>query len=315
MGVNKRYYWLKLKVDFFNDLRIKKLRKIAGGDTYSIIYLKMLLSSLENDGYIYHEGVESDFNEEIALKIDEDTDNVTVTTTYLLAHNLIEYSEKEGCFYFNDIENVTGSETASTRRSRISRSRNRDSKVLQCNKNATTEIEIRDRDRDRDRVKSTKVLGNDTIKKVSNTENNTFKKLDELEQKNNSNSKSEIYKNIIKAWNKISELPDLVKITDGTQRAKLLNARLKEYSESEVLQMIEEVSASSFLKGLKSSNGWSATFDWCIKPSNFIKILEGNYKDKDQGGVKSGFTGNGEKFKSGNGEKKSQGYYKDRYEL
>lgn len=315
MGINKRYYWLKLKVDFFNDLRIKKLRKIAGGDTYSIIYLKMLLSSLENDGYIYHEGVEADFNEEIALKIDEDSDNVAVTTAYLLAHNLIEYSEKEGCFYFNDIDDVTGSETASTRRSRISRSRNRDSKVLQCNKNATTEIELRDRDRDRDRVKSTNVLCNDTIKKVSNTENNTFKKLDELEQKNNSNSKSEIYKNIITAWNKIQELPNLVKITDGTQRAKLLNARLKEYSESEILQMIEEVAASSFLRGLNTSNGWSATFDWCIKPSNFIKILEGNYRDKKNGGGKNGSTGNGEKFKSGNGEKKSQGYYKDKYNL
>lgn len=313
MGINKRYYWLKLKVDFFNDLRIKKLRKIAGGDTYSIIYLKMLLSSLENDGYIYHEGVESDFNEEIALKIDEDSDNVAVTVAYLITHNLIEYRENEGCFYFNDIENVTGSETASTRRSRISRNRNRDSKVLQCNKNATTEIEIRDRDRDRD--KSTNVLCNDAIKKASSTGKNSFKKLEEIEQKEKRNSKSEIYKNIITAWNKISELPDLVKITDGTQRAKLLNARLKEYGESEVLQMIEEVSASSFLRGLNTSNGWSATFDWCIKPSNFIKILEGNYRDKERGGVKNGFTGNGEKFKSGNGEKKSQGYYKDRYEL
>lgn len=315
MGINKRYYWLKLKVDFFNDLRIKKLRKIAGGDTYSIIYLKMLLSSLENDGYIYHEGVEPDFNEEIALKIDEDSDNVAVTTAYLVAHNLIEYSENEGCFYFNDIGEVTGSETASTRRSRVSRSRNRDSKVLQCNKNATPEIEIEIRDRDRDRDKSTAVLCNDTIKKVSSTEKNSFKKLEEIEQKEKPNSKSEIYKNIIKAWNKISELPDLVKITDGTQRAKLLNARLKEYSEGEVLQMIEEVATSSFLKGLKSSNGWSATFDWCIKPSNFIKILEGNYKDKDQGGIKNGFTGNGEKFKGGDGKKKSEGYYKDRYEL
>ena len=315
MGVNKRYYWLKLKVDFFNDLRIKKLRKIAGGDTYSIIYLKMLLSSLENDGYIFHEGVESDFNEEIALKIDEDTDNVTVTTTYLLAHNLIEYRENEGCFYFNDIEDVTGSETASTRRSRVSRSKKKGAEVLQCNKNATPEIEIRDRDRDRDRYKSTTVLCSDTIKKVSNTEINTFKKLDELEQKNNSSSKSEIYKNIIKAWNKITELPDLVRITDGTQRAKLLNARLKEYGESEVLQMIEEVSASSFLRGLSTSNGWSATFDWCIKPSNFIKVLEGNYRDKKNGGGKNGSTGNGKEFKSGNGEKKSQGYYKDKYSL
>ena len=36
----KKYYWLKLKDDFFNSREIKKLRRIAGGDTYTIIYLK-----------------------------------------------------------------------------------------------------------------------------------------------------------------------------------------------------------------------------------------------------------------------------------
>jgi hypothetical protein len=30
---NKRYYWLRLKEDFFSQPYIKKLRKIAGGDT------------------------------------------------------------------------------------------------------------------------------------------------------------------------------------------------------------------------------------------------------------------------------------------
>ena len=41
----KKYYWLKLKADWFSDKRIKKLRSIAGGDTYTIIYLKMMLLS------------------------------------------------------------------------------------------------------------------------------------------------------------------------------------------------------------------------------------------------------------------------------
>lgn len=36
----KRYYWLKLPDGFFRQKAIKKLRKIAGGDTYTIIYLK-----------------------------------------------------------------------------------------------------------------------------------------------------------------------------------------------------------------------------------------------------------------------------------
>ena len=39
----------------------KKLRKIAGGDTYTIIYLKMLLIAMKNDGKLYFEGVEDDF--------------------------------------------------------------------------------------------------------------------------------------------------------------------------------------------------------------------------------------------------------------
>ena len=39
----KRYYWLKLKNDFFRGKHIKMLRKIAGGDTYTIIYLKMIM--------------------------------------------------------------------------------------------------------------------------------------------------------------------------------------------------------------------------------------------------------------------------------
>ena len=42
---NKRYYWLKLDRGFFDQKEIKLLRKIAGGDTYTIIYLKLLLAS------------------------------------------------------------------------------------------------------------------------------------------------------------------------------------------------------------------------------------------------------------------------------
>lgn len=34
----KKYYGLRLENDFFKQKEIKKLRKIAGGDTYVIIY-------------------------------------------------------------------------------------------------------------------------------------------------------------------------------------------------------------------------------------------------------------------------------------
>ncbi len=78
----KRYYWLKLKADWFSDKRIKKLRSIAGGDTHTIIYLKMMLLSLRNEGKLYFEGVEDNFASEIALALDEDVENIKLTQAY-----------------------------------------------------------------------------------------------------------------------------------------------------------------------------------------------------------------------------------------
>ena len=74
MATNKRYYWIKLKEEFFTDKRIKRLRRISGGDTYTIIYLKLLLLSPKDEGKRYYDGVESDFIKELALTIDATED-------------------------------------------------------------------------------------------------------------------------------------------------------------------------------------------------------------------------------------------------
>ncbi len=104
--MSKRYYWLKLQKDFFTQPKIKKLRKIAGGDTYTIIYLKMQLLSLNNGGKLFFEGIEENFPEEIALTIDEDPDNVKVTVQYLLSQGLIEpCSETE--FLMTETQSLT----------------------------------------------------------------------------------------------------------------------------------------------------------------------------------------------------------------
>ena len=68
---NKRYYWLKLYDDFFSSLRIKKLRKLAGGDTYLAIYLKMQLLAMKSDGILKWSGLEDDFTSELALELDK----------------------------------------------------------------------------------------------------------------------------------------------------------------------------------------------------------------------------------------------------
>ena len=99
MATNKRYYWIKLKEEFFTDKRIKRLRRISGGDTYTIIYLKLLLLSLKDEGKLYYDGVESDFIKELALTIDETDDDVMVTVNYLINKGLLEVvTENEGIF-------------------------------------------------------------------------------------------------------------------------------------------------------------------------------------------------------------------------
>ena len=129
----KRYHWLKLKDDFFTSKRIKKLRKLAGGDTYTIIYLKMQLIAMKHDGIITFTGLEKSIAEELALELDESVENVTVTVQYLLSCGLMETSDDVHFFIPYAVEN-TQSEAASTQRSRLSRERR---KVLQCNTDAT----------------------------------------------------------------------------------------------------------------------------------------------------------------------------------
>ncbi|AIY80341.1 hypothetical protein FDB15_18755 [Clostridium botulinum] len=84
---------------------------------------------------------------------------------------------------------------------------------------------------------------------------------------------------ITSKWNELG-LQKLISINKGTNRYKLLQARIKEYGEEQVLQAIENIKDSSFLKG-QNGKSWTITFDWLIKPNNFVKVLEGNYKDKE----------------------------------
>lgn len=93
--MKKKYYWLKLKSDFFTSRAMKKLRRIAGGDTYTVIYLKLQLLSLKDEGLLYYEGVEPTFYEEMALALDEDTENIKNTIETLIDIGLAQFLDKE----------------------------------------------------------------------------------------------------------------------------------------------------------------------------------------------------------------------------
>lgn len=145
---NKRYYWLRLKEDFFKSKEMKKLRRIAGGDTYTIIYLKMQLASIKNDGVLHYDGLEDAFYKELALDIDEDEENVKVAVAFLTRYGLL-ITQDDIEFSMPLVRECIGSETSSTIRSRRYRDKQ---KALQCNTCATLPSR-RDRDRDREKEK------------------------------------------------------------------------------------------------------------------------------------------------------------------
>jgi len=117
MAEAKRYFWMKLHADFFGQKEIKLLRKLAGGDTFTVIYLKMLLRSLPENGLLYYEGIEKDFAHEIALDLDEDVENVQVTIRYLISKGLMFEADNDG-FRMGKIGMLIGSETQAAERMR-----------------------------------------------------------------------------------------------------------------------------------------------------------------------------------------------------
>ena len=135
----KRYYWLKLPDGFFRQKAIKKLRKIAGGDTYTIIYLKMLLVAMKQDGRLYFEGVEATFYDELALDLDEEVENVRVTVMFLIQQDLMQLID-ETEYSLSECAKMTGSESASAERMR----RLRDKKASQCDIEVTEPLRIGD---------------------------------------------------------------------------------------------------------------------------------------------------------------------------
>lgn len=132
---NKKYFWLKLNSDFFDQTHIKFLRKLPDGDKLVIVYLKMQLKSLKNDGILYFEGILEDYIAEIAMSIDEEINIVTLCISALQKMKLIELLEGNNVFLVETLK-ITGKESESAERVRQYRL-NKEERALHCNNDVT----------------------------------------------------------------------------------------------------------------------------------------------------------------------------------
>ena len=304
---NKIFYWLKFKNDFFSSLRIKKLRKDYG-DTCLVIYLKLQLFALETDGVLEYKGVFPTFAEEMAEEIGEDPEKVKDTIDYLISCGLMEQNENTYILPF--VKENTGSEGESANRMRALRNAKKES---QCSNNVTTDVcnEVENSNNSitmceqcSNNVHDDLQNNSESVTMCEQSANNVTTEIrdksKEIRDKNIYNKisskedirSSQISKNVeiaVEMWNGLSDLGinPVSRITEGTVRYKNLCARLKQYSIDEFRKAIGNIRNSDFLVG--KVNDFQITFDWFVKPSNFIKVLDGNYS-KNNNKTSSGLS-------------------------
>ena len=266
----KKYYWLKLKTTFFNDKAIKKMRKIAGGDTYVLIYLKMQLLSLKDEGVIYYDGIEEDFASEMALTLDEDEENVRVTIGFLERYGLIEQKSTDE-FMLTEVPDNLGKESASAQRMRKHR-------ALQCGSGTSQ---------------------SDTLPSHCDTNVQSCYTELELEKDKDLESREELDVRVRKKENNKDQFLEIANLFNAicltlTPVQSMTDERIRkvyliqqQYGNSfDYESFFKRVEKSDFLTGRNgkwyTAGEKKANFDWIMKLDNVKKILSGLYDNRKE---------------------------------
>ena len=266
MADNKKYYYLKLKEDFFDGDEIKVLEGMKDGYKYSNLLLKLYLKSLKFGGALRLNEL-IPYNVEMIASITHfDLDTVRVGLELFKKLGLIEVLE-DGTIYVMEIQNYIGKSTTEADRKRIYRAEIENQKALvsgqmsderptnvgQCPDKSTPEI--------RDRDKSIE------IKKES------------IEKAPDSPATESLYDQVRSAF--ISNCPSLPK-PNGVSKwtpARKKAVKDKKISVEEFTEVFKRIEESNFLTG-RTGSWHGCSFDWILKPANWQKISEGNYDNR-----------------------------------
>ena len=159
----KRFYWLKLKDNFFQEDAIEWLEEQQNGKEYVLFYLKLCLKSLRNNGVLVRKVGDILIPYDVA-KLAEITktnpDTVVVAMEILKKIGLVDVYQN-GEIYMKCLSDLVGSESASReamkkreQRRKLKEANIGDVLSPKCLTNCPTEIEYRDKSieiRDRDK--------------------------------------------------------------------------------------------------------------------------------------------------------------------
>lgn len=91
-------------------LFIKRLKSVSAGYAMTVIYIRLMLESLETDCILYYEGYFDNLIQELALKLDVSEDDVSMTIAYFTKCGLIQI-DADGNAKFPQAEALLEQET------------------------------------------------------------------------------------------------------------------------------------------------------------------------------------------------------------
>lgn len=148
MTKTKVYFWLKIDKKFFDNIFIKRLKTLQNGYTMTVIYIRLMLESLDSDCILYYEGYFETLKEELALKLDVYEEDIDMTLAYFTQCGLIQIDEEQNA-ELTQAKAMVESETNWAKYKRDQRKQNKDIPILEevqnketISNSCPTEIEI-----------------------------------------------------------------------------------------------------------------------------------------------------------------------------
>ncbi len=139
----KKYYWLKLKRDFFKRHDIQIIESMPNGKDYVLFYLKLMVESIDHEGALrFSQAIP--YNEQMLSVItNTNIDTVRAALELFGALGMVEILDDK-TIYMSEVTRLIGSESSSAERVR----KHREAKALQCNANVTGSNTEKEKDKE-----------------------------------------------------------------------------------------------------------------------------------------------------------------------
>jgi predicted phage replisome organizer len=151
MSDSKKFYWLKLKRDFFKRHDIRIVEAMPNGKDYILFYLKLLLESIDHEGALRFSDTVPYNEQMLSVVTDTNIDIVRSAMKLFLELNMMTVLDDK-TIYMTEVNQLIGSETRGAQRKREQRLKW--DNVPRLSQECPTEIE---KDKEKDKETETEV--------------------------------------------------------------------------------------------------------------------------------------------------------------